>query len=373
MNTTQTAQHIDYTGPALDPHRKYWWTLRVHGSLPKPTITQFAPLASFSTGVWGRAWKAKPIWLHGSTTDEGSADTKEDGEESISSGSGGLPSEPHSAISGPSNLTHVCDNCADKGRCQFAVFRKTLAVPADTVLYALLFITAVPSNKLLTAYKLYINGKPMGTGPGRATCRDSSFKYCNRPTIPVDSYDISEELRVQAASSTAASAAGGGDAMRVVITVECFGVGGDAKLLVEGHIRLTNGTAITFATGMGDAVTSSSGDEHGGRSGISSDDGDDGWRGLDTNSTYNPISSTGTQYYDQPMEMIDARHLHGSSIASWRAADFDDSQWAAASQTKNDFSYPLECKVTAPVEIVFVKAASVKPIGDGHYLFASKL
>eukprot|EP01044_Picomonas_judraskeda_P006666 COSAG03_NODE_675_length_6358_cov_51.683016_3_plen_350_part_00 len=97
---------------------------------------------------------------------------------------------------------------------EYLLLRKelSLAQPAVQVASAILEVTALQSDeKILSAYKLWVNGKPVSNGPGRnAHCAehlqagdDWRSWHCNQTTQGYDTVNITEAIRSDGGNATA--------------------------------------------------------------------------------------------------------------------------------------------------------------------------
>ena len=112
---------------------------------------------------------------------------------------------------------------------RYGLFRKDVALPTATLTAAIAHVTAAQSGdseKLLGAYRLYVNGKTVGIGPGRG---EKYVKDADRTT-----YDIIGVTR------TAKNSINSGF---LALALQCFHQDGGAaaKVLLELHLSFSDG------------------------------------------------------------------------------------------------------------------------------------
>jgi hypothetical protein len=148
---------------------------------------------------------------------------------------------------------------------RYALLRKVVKFKAGKkVAHAHALITAqqvsagTADDKLLGAYRLYINGQGVGTGPGRGEGGDQSTQY--------DMFDLTSMVVAGGASCT--------------IAIQGY-QNGKGKVVMELQLSYTDGTSSTVGT---DAT----------------------WLAFNANSLFGPTSNTGGDFSSCPREYIDA-------------------------------------------------------------------
>eukprot|EP01046_Picozoa_sp_COSAG06_P023084 COSAG06_NODE_1818_length_8294_cov_40.638560_5_plen_735_part_00 len=202
----------------------------------------------------------------------------------------------------------------------FGYFRKEITVPAG-VESAQAFITSTNQDPMLSAYKLYVDGKLVNIGPGRGEAPvfggDGDFR-----SLPYFTLDLSSEF---------------GTAGTVVVAVEAMTQGG-ANVIMQLQLRTAGGKSTTLGT---DAT----------------------WMALDADVHRNPGPalhghSAGTGF----LEYIDARH----EPVGWMTAGFKPGAgWgpAVASAVSSTQLAQLTSKMQPPIEVEPpVSAVTIKAI-----------
>ena len=156
---------------------------------------------------------------------------------------------------------------------QYVYFRKVIKYDdGETPIHASVNITAFPHShrqKLLGAYRLYINGKVAGVGPGRGECsygKPMTDKTCTL----VDSIDVSKNINLNNKSLT--------------IAVQSYCDGGDDRrgVLADFQVVFKSGKKIIIGT-------------------------DANWLTLDASPYHNPYNSISTMY-SAPRENLIAKY-----------------------------------------------------------------
>jgi alpha-L-rhamnosidase len=239
--------NVDYGGAALLPGCVYDWQVRTWNKLDVPGAYSDPQMVATALD----SWLAVPIW----------------------SGTG-----------------------------SFAYLRRQITLPGKPISAAIAYVTGNTTDRLLGAYRLYVNAHWVGTGPGRGCGGD----------VPYDVYDVSQWLTAGTANVVAAQG-----------YAESNG-----KFLLQLKVFYQDGTEDVFVT-------------------------DDQWKAIDADTIYNPTGSTAS-YYTQPHEYIDARNFQ----VGWQSVGFDDSSWPSAVERSAFGSlvakptYPLEIHEQSPVTVV---------------------
>jgi hypothetical protein len=216
---------------------------------------------------------------------------------------------------------------------RFALLRKVVPAPASPYVHGTAFVTASQSGameKLLGAYRLFVDGRTVAIGPGRGEARTAAYADGGDTNhTQFDSVDVSPGV-------TAASGP-------LVIGLQCYHDSGGAGAMVgmELHLEHENGEQTVVRT-------------------------DSSWTALDATTAYGPGQSEGPNSvcYSAPQENIDARLFpHG-----WqRSATATFGHWPqAAEKTWAAVPYP---KRTLPLEITegVVPASFVEMEADRYY------
>lgn len=196
------------------------------------------------------------------------------------------------------------------------------------------------TSHLLCAYKLWVNGVPLGAGPGRVVGNAIEHNYSGggyqllRPPIPIDTYNL-----------TSLAKAGKG----VTIAIEayyrsCSAVSGQNCSLVDADDD-RGGVVTVLHDGDGKVL----------------DGGAESWKAFDATAAFNPHFGksgigAGGGPYSQPHEDIDLRlYPHG-----WRSDGFDDESdgWSAAEARPAFAVASLAAKEALPVSLRNFPAAS---------------
>eukprot|EP00035_Acanthoeca_spectabilis_P025007 m.456410 g.456410 ORF g.456410 m.456410 type:complete len:1036 (-) comp21050_c0_seq1:25-3132(-) len=224
------------------------------------------------------------------------------------------PSDPASFItslfSGWANASNYISVPTNKST--FGYFRKELTVPAD-VASAQAFIAAPLDNKLLSSYKLYIDGELVNLGPGRAEAAVWGGDG-KQDSQPYQTLDVSNYF----------SSAG-----TVAVAIEAMKSGGCSVVL-----------QLQFVSASGDTTTIGT---------------DSTWSAFDGDVHRNPGKaqhggSAGTGF----IEYIDAR----AEPVGWKLVGFKpDSAWAAASATAIG-STVLHPRMEPPMQTTYISTAT---------------
>ena len=303
-NASSPYQNITYSGSALRNASHYAW--RVCTADERGSISEWSDNATFVTGVWSQQWQgAAPVWSKNATA-------------------------------------------------AFVFLRAGLQVTDPSELFAAVaYITANPqpnaqgeheNAKLLGAYKLYINGRQIGLGPGRPgrcgpVCPVGSGGgtcTCSQEHL-YDSYDVSADvssgggtmaLAIQAFNYPPSSAS----APAVV----------DSKVMLQLVLTYRNGSQLITGTGP-----------------------HNGWKAWEADGYMNKSCCTAQQWYFAPRE----NYIASLEPVGWRLPGFDDSAWEpAAVAVPFNPSYPLTARPTLPISVTTgVKPALVQKIADGHW------
>jgi len=210
----------------------------------------------------------------------------------------------------------------------YVFLQKEVHVPSGgSFSSASIAVTAATSGdkeKLLGAYRLYVNGRSIGIGPGRG---DVSTNAQNHTMF--DHFTL--------------SAAELGSGSTVVLGLQSFALQ-DGKVILEGN----------FSTASTDTSDTSS----------VSVATDKTWKALDATSYYNPSGNTGGAYVC-PQENIVAAKFPGA----WTTPGFDTSNWEAATETES-FGFEILPKVTLPLNITTgVVPPVITPLSNTTFFF----
>jgi hypothetical protein len=235
----------------------------------------------------------------------------------------------------------------------YAWFRSSLALPpGDAVVSALAFVSAeapvslVPSSwrfhefeqgsKILGAYRLIVDGRPVGLGPGRPRCAAVAQGACVRET-PYDGFPL--PVAANASEVKVEIHAYGSDQPSVNLT---------QRMIFQLVVRLASGRVVRLGTG-----------NEGSR-----------WEAFDADcvscSLMRPTGNSGGRFgkdywYDYPHENLNASCLPGAERGAWREALV----------VKPPFRAPLTSKRTLPVGLAYadVAPASIRKVSTGHFSF----
>jgi len=213
--------NVRYAGLPLEERTVYYWKVRVWDKEDK--VGAWSDPQKFVTGLWDQ-WSALPVW-------------------------------------------------ASSGR--FVFLRHQFVLASQAVSYAIVYITAHPSERLLGGYQLFVNGQWIGVGPGRALQAKHFY----------DGYDVREALHRDGVN---------------VLGFQCYGVDTQG-LLCQLEIMYEDGSRQTITSGID-------------------------WKGYNADSVFNPDGCNIPAYYCQPHESIDANALP----SDWTSPSFDDSGWDSA-------------------------------------------
>lgn len=224
----------------------------------------------------------------------------------------------------------------------YAYFRHTEALRGD-VASATVFVSANQDGslfKLLSAYRLYVNGKVVSVGPGRSNSANSATNH----TV-YDSVDITAELK-QAWAESAAGDAAAGDAT-VVFAAQCYhhDSGADAMFMLQAQVTYTSAEEEVHT------ITS-----------------DASWVGYDATAIYNPTGGMGGDVPlgstdNQPAEYIDASLV----LSGWQSAAYKPAAGWKAVATRTWMS-PPQPKATLPIAFSpGMKPVEMTLLAPGHY------
>ena len=235
---------------------------------------------------------------------------------------------------------------------EYVMLRRTIAAqrPGN---HTFLSVSAKPSpdwrlphgrntSHLLCAYKLWVNGVPLGAGPGRIVGSAAEVDYDTgaikqlSSPIAVDTYNITALIREGKGAAIAIESY----YRRQPSTEDRVGADPDDSGGVIAVLHDSSGSVMP-----GGAAT---------------------WKSMDVTPAFNPSlqnspdgsrrlqgEGAGTGSYAQPHENIDLRYYP----QGWREIDFDDSSWAVAG-TRRPFDAALAAKEALPVSLRSVRAAS---------------
>eukprot|EP01052_Picozoa_sp_SAG31_P005581 SAG31_NODE_247_length_19134_cov_12.255050_6_plen_1021_part_00 len=195
------------------------------------------------------------------------------------------------------------------------------------------------TSHLLCGYKLWVDGVPLGAGPGRIVGNARSVNYSTGdikllpPPIAVDTFNITSLVFDRPGNPLS------------TLAIEAYYRGRpsvpDHGLEVEAKDPDDRGGVIAVLhDGAGNILAG----------------GADAWQAIDATPAFNPSTSgegAGTGSYAQPHENIDIR-LYPKG---WRSAAFDGSQWPKAT-ARTAFAASLAAKEALPVSLRKISAAS---------------
>ena len=204
------------------------------------------------------------------------------------------------------------------GKPSYAYFRHTEQLRGD-IASATIFVSANQDGtlfKLLSAYRLYVNGKVVSVGPGRSNSANSAVNHTVYDTV-----DITSELREVRALY--------GDEASVTFAAQCYhhDGGADAMFMLQAHVMYTSPSEELHAI-VSDAS----------------------WVGYDATPIYNPTGGMGG---DVPLQSTDnqpAEYINAARVLSgWQDSSFKaGSGWqAVASRT---WMSPPVAKETLPIQ-----------------------
>ena len=233
--------------------------------------------------------------------------------------SGGL-CESESAWSPPSAFrTAIWDGFAattqavwTPGKARYALFRQEIAVP-EGAKNATCYVTALvggAKQKLLGAYRLYVNGASAGIGPGRGDC---SLEYKGSAAdkqlcTEHDTIDLSDHL----------PAAGG----KLTIGLQSYHEGGSGAVKLQLHFETDTAEVVQVGTNSS-------------------------WLSHDATAYFNPFSATGG--YNAPRENQNASAYAGA----WQHSDYHPPKGVAWSPSvvQDDFPATTVAKTGLPLSI----------------------
>ena len=204
--------------------------------------------------------------------------------------------------------------------------------------------------KVLAAYKLWVQGKLLGMGPGRGRCS---------PGVVCDGQPFGANEQVFDGFDVTAQLAGvAEDAVELFVTG--FGIdqsggkfaSGRPKLLLELHLRLSDNTSAVVATG---GTTAS-------------------WQAFDADPVYNPTGNSGCSWYWYPHENFNATRappntpLRPGPAPRGENAASDTAGWTTTVQ-QPAFAADLVAKPVAPVAVLDQPEAAINvtQIGPNRY------
>lgn len=149
--------------------------------------------------------------------------------------------------------------------------------------------------KLLSAYRLYVNGKVVSVGPGRSNSANTADNHTVYDTV-----DITSELREARALQ--------GDGASITFAAQCYhhDGGDDAMFMLQAHVTYTSPSEDLHII-VSDAS----------------------WKGYDATAIYNPTGGMGgdvplSSTDNQPAEYIDASRI----LSGWQDSSFKvDASW----------------------------------------------
>lgn len=220
---------------------------------------------------------------------------------------------------------------------RYAYFRHTEMLRGD-VASAAVFVSANQDGslqKLLSAYRLYVNGVVVAVGPGRS---DMANSWSNHSIY--DSVDVT--LHLQAAWRANPNAAS------VTFALQCYHHDdASAAMLLQAQ--------VTYAGGEKELHTIAS---------------DASWLGFDATPIYAPSGGMGgdvsqSSTDNQPAENIDASLM--DAVAGWQSGSFTPGAGWAPSAPRT-YTSPPQPKMTLPVSFIpRLKPVEVTMLAAGHW------
>jgi hypothetical protein len=200
----------------------------------------------------------------------------------------------------------------------YAYFRHTEQLRGD-IASATIFASANQDGtlfKLLSAYRLYVNGKVVSVGPGRSNSANTAINHTVYDTV-----DITSELREARALY--------GDEASVTFAAQCYhhDGGADAMFMLQAHVMYTS-PSEELHTIVSDAS----------------------WVGYDATPIYNPTGGMGgdvslSSTDNQPAEYIDASRV----LSGWQGSSFQAGNGWRAVASRTWMSPPV-AKETLPIQ-----------------------
>ena len=229
----------------------------------------------------------------------------------------------------PAHYAHSLPLWSSNTSAEFVMLRREITPPTGPHEQLYLSISAKPSpdwhkphgrnsSHLLCSYKLWLDGVPLGVGPGRIV----------GGAIPVDTYNMTSLLLRGADSS--------------ILAIEAF-YRSNPKPDEEGGADPDDRGGVLALLHDGANHTVSGGAA--------------GWQALDATAAFRPTvgprgNGEGDGSYTQVIENIDARaYPHG-----WRGSNFDDSAWTEPA-TRPPFGSGVAAKEALPVAMRALPAA----------------
>jgi hypothetical protein len=217
---------------------------------------------------------------------------------------------------------------------KFALLRKTVQLKGEPKLLSHIqcFVTGLQTDdeKLIGAYRLYVNGAVVGTGPGRA---DRELMGDAADNTQYDVFDLTD-------------AAATSNSMTIALQGYHPGAG---KILFQMTAHYSDGSVETHGT-------------------------DSSWLGASGDALFNPTGNTGGDFNSQPLEMIDARRSPTADGCQtcWRLPTFAPAghpAWAAAAE-QAAFPGTLAAKKTKPLHFQEgVPPVRIVEVGPDHWFF----
>jgi hypothetical protein len=249
---------------------------------------------------------------------------------------------------------------------EYLLLRKELrlAQPASQLASAVVEVTARQANpKILSAYKLWVNGEPISNGPGRnAHCgvhlqpgQDWRDFHCNETAQGYDVMDVTAALRAGRGGAGAAGAApvlalqgwswAGGSQSR--------GHGSQGGIMLLLTVRFADGSSQTVATKATNATSTGN-----------LDAAEEPWLAFNATAAFNPGGGIGGMYFQPAENMIMALWPAGwrlpgyvtTAAAGWIPAISSAEPGARGS------SMTFAAKEAAAVVQRYRPAAALKPV-----------
>ena len=242
---------------------------------------------------------------------------------------------------------------------KYALLRANYTIPKDAqITSALVYVTAQPplpdhgtssGSKILAGYKLWVNDRLVGLGPGRSRCGPIA---CANGELEMmyDGFDISPVIASMHAGQS------------ISFFAVCYGEEQKKYNIVPGMMAEVH---LTFDDGSVKVIQTCA----------------DSWRAMDGDSVYNPGDDSGCAWYSYPQENFNASAVpSGTPISNLKAPGQSDPRpqevlhesWTRPLELPA-FDLPLVAKPTPPIAVNMLgaDAISVVPINGnpGAYFF----
>ena len=229
-----------------------------------------------------------------------------------------------------------------------------------------------PQQKMLSAYRLSVNGIVVSVGPGRGNSPVQNTSRYSNSTVPVNTSTLYmyDSVDITAAARAAASQLKG-HARALVFAVQCYHHDGqdDAKFMLQAHVQYAPAAERSLDAGqqLNHAVT---------RQQTHVIVSDDSWQTFDATGVYNPVQCLGKAKhtcttggaYPQPREYIDAAAM--AAVDGWQGAGFVPGDGWVAAQVHSSFKTAPLPKSTEPIAFTpGLKPVQLVQLSPGHWFF----